>query len=132
MADHGCFYAPATKLIFIHIPAEDRNPEDAGKVARLSLSLYGIRDAAQNWANTLTQFLNQCGFTTGFAFPCNFHNAKRNMVLIVYGDDFTVSGSTVNLQWMKKEFENCFEVTAHILGSEIEQDREVRVLNRII
>ena len=54
------FYAQATRPIFIHIPAEDRNPEDAGYVARLNRSLYGIRDAAQNWANTLTQFLTQC------------------------------------------------------------------------
>ena len=54
------FYAQATRPVFIHIPAEDRNPEDAGYVARLNFSLYGIRDAAQNWANTLTQFLTQC------------------------------------------------------------------------
>ena len=48
------FYAPATRPIFIHIPAEDRTPEDAGKVALLNLSFYGTRDAAQNFANTLT------------------------------------------------------------------------------
>ena len=99
------FYAPATKPIFIHILAEDRTPEDAGKVARLNLSFYGTREAAQNSANTLTHFLSQCGFTTGRASLCNFCYAERDMVLTVHGDDFTVSGSTANLQWMKGDFE---------------------------
>ena len=54
------------------------------------------------------------------------------MNMVVHGDDFIVGGSTANLQWMKKEFENRFEVTAHTLGPEIGQDREVRILNRVI
>ena len=54
------------------------------------------------------------------------------MVLTVHGDDFTVSGSTANLQRMKREFERRFEVTAHTLGPEVGQEREVRILNRVI
>ena len=42
------FYAPATRAIHIHIPAEDRVPGDEGMVAKLNLSLYGTRDAAQS------------------------------------------------------------------------------------
>ena len=51
------FYAPATRPIFIHIPAEDREPGDEGKVAQLNLSLYGTRDAAFNWTKTYTKSL---------------------------------------------------------------------------
>ena len=54
------------------------------------------------------------------------------MVLTVHGDDFTVSGSTANLQRMKREFERRFEVTAHTLGPEVGQEREVRILNGVI
>ena len=126
------FYAPAIRPIFIHIPAEDRTPEDAGKVARLNLRFYGTRGAAENLANTLTQFLNQCGFTTGRASLRNFCHAERDMVLTVHGNDFTVSGSTANLRWMKKGFKRRFEVTAHTLGTEVGQEREVRILNRVI
>ena len=54
------------------------------------------------------------------------------MVLTVHGDDFTIAGSSANVLWMKKEFEKRFEVTTHNLGPEAGQEREVRVLNRVI
>ena len=126
------FYAAATRPLFIHIPAEDRDSEDAGMVAKLNLSLYGTRDAAQNWAATLTQFLNERGFITGRASPCNFHHPEKNMVLTVHGDDFTLGGSSASLSWMRKEFEKQWEVTANILGPEANQLDEIRVLNRVI
>ena len=44
------FYAKATRPVYIEIPIEDFEPGDEGKVARLNLSLYRTRDAAQNWA----------------------------------------------------------------------------------
>ncbi len=40
------FYAPATRDIFIEIPAEDRDANDGDVVGKLGLSLYGTRDAA--------------------------------------------------------------------------------------
>ena len=49
------FYAPAKRPIFIEIPAEDREEGDGNQVAQLNLSLYGTRDAAQNWADSYTQ-----------------------------------------------------------------------------
>ena len=79
------FYALVTRRIFVHIRVEDRAPEDEGKVARLNLSLYGTQDVAQNLANTFKQFLNQCGFTTGRASPCNF---EGDMVLTFHRDIF--------------------------------------------
>ena len=44
------FYAKATRPVYIEIPIENFKPGDESKVARLNLSLYGTRDAAQNWA----------------------------------------------------------------------------------
>ena len=46
------FYAPATRPIYIEIPAEDRTDEDVDCVGILNLSLYGTRDAAMNWSKT--------------------------------------------------------------------------------
>ena len=40
----------ATQPVYIEIPFEDFERGDKGKVARLNVSLYGTRDAAQNWA----------------------------------------------------------------------------------
>ena len=52
--------------------------------------------------------------------------------MTVHGDDFTSSASTKNLEWLKKRFESKFDITAKILGPEVGQEREIRVLNRVI
>ena len=46
------FYAPASRPVYVRIPAEDRLDSDAGNVVQLNLSLYGTRDAAKNWTAT--------------------------------------------------------------------------------
>ena len=55
------FYAKVSRSVYIEIPAEDWQPGDEGKVARLNLSLYGTRDAAQNWAAEYTSYLQSLG-----------------------------------------------------------------------
>ena len=40
------FYADATREIYIELPKEDY---EEGKVGKLRKSMYGTRDAAQNW-----------------------------------------------------------------------------------
>ena len=58
------FYAPATRAIYIQIPAEDKLAGDEGFVAKLNFSVYGTRDAAKNWSQTYTAFLTKIGFKT--------------------------------------------------------------------
>ena len=125
------FYAPATRDLFVKIPKEDKEDGDEGMVAKLRLSLYGTRDAALNWANTYTEFLEKQGFTRGRGCSCNFSH-PRGIIMTVHGDDFTSSASTKNLEWLKRKFEEKFEVTAKLLGPEVGQEREIRVLNRVI
>ena len=48
------FDAAARKEIYIEIQMEDWQPGDADKFARLNLSFYGTRDAAQNWTEEYT------------------------------------------------------------------------------
>ena len=91
----------ATQPVYIEIPFEDFEPGDKGKVARLNLSLYGTRDAAQNWAKEYTTFLEECGFKTGLASPCNCEHMNRELKPTVHGDDFTVTGPMADLQWVQ-------------------------------
>ena len=51
------FYAPARTEIFIEIPMEDWEPGDEMMVAKLNLSVYGARDAAQNLTEEYTKKL---------------------------------------------------------------------------
>ena len=62
------FYAPSKRPTFIEIPSEDRQAGDEGKVGRLELSLYGTRDAAQNWSEEYTKTLKGWGFDVGRSY----------------------------------------------------------------
>ena len=126
------FYAKSRRPIYIEIPIEDFEAGDQHNVARLRLSLYGTRDAAQNWAREYTQFLQKNGFEIGKASPCNFAHASRDLALTVHGDDFTAVGPEEELRWFKSIMEKQYEVKTKLLGPEEGMEREVRVLNRTI
>ena len=64
--------------VYIEIPPEDRQPGDENKIARLKMSLYGTRDAAQNWVRCYTSLLQKLGFERGKASTCNFIHRARN------------------------------------------------------
>jgi len=126
------FYAPATRPIFVEIPEEDRVEGDECKVGRLMLSLYGTRDAAQNWCITYTQFLLELGFTRGTASPCNFRHNALELDLTVHGDDFLVVGGKKSISWLTSRMTNKFEAKVNVIGPDADEEKEVRILNRII
>ena len=63
------FYAKCKRALYIQIPDEDWKPGDEGRVSELQLRSYGTRDAARNWAETSTKYLNRIGFIQD-AGPC--------------------------------------------------------------
>ena len=54
-------YAAARREVFIEITDEDKNGDESGMIGRLNLSRYGTRDAAQNWSEEHTGFLERIG-----------------------------------------------------------------------
>jgi len=125
-------YAPSRRPIFIEIPAEDRLPGDEDRIGQLKLSLYGTRDAAQNWAYEYTRFLKSIGFKTGVASPCNFRNEERDINMTVHGDDFTVVASADQIEWLGDKMKAQYELKMDVLGPDEGQVRELRILNRIL
>jgi len=126
------FYAKVTRPVYIEIPIEDYEHGDEGRVAKLNLSLYGTRDAAQNWAKEYTQHLVSCGFVQGLASPCSFRHERRELMLTVHGDDFTVTGPTSALQWFKGKMQTRYEIKTNVLGPDAGMQREIQVLNRTL
>ena len=85
------FYAKATRDLYIRLPPED--PEAGpGKLGKLNLCLYGTRDAARGWQETLSKHLEKEGFRRSKGFPSVFYHPERDLSLGVHGDDFTVCG----------------------------------------
>ena len=126
------FYAKARRAVFIEVPIEDREEGEEGMIGQLQLSLYGTRDAAQNWAAEYTSLLVGLGFRAGKASPCNFVHDKRGLALTVHGDDFTIIGDEVQLQWLGERMKERYELKMDVLRPEAHQEKEVRILNRII
>ena len=48
------FYAPTRRRVFVELPPEHYQPSDEHMCGLLQYSLYGMRDAAQNWEEELT------------------------------------------------------------------------------
>ena len=126
------FYAPVRRPVFIEIPDEDKEPGDWDMVGQLHLSLYGTRDAAQNWTAEYTRKLKEVGFAPGRASPCNFTHKSRGINLTVHGDDFAVVANSKQLQWFGEVMKSTYDIKMSTLGPDEGQVDEVRLLNRIL
>ena len=128
----ACFYAPATRPVFIQIPSEDWQSGDEEMVGQLNLSLSGTRDAAMNWAKTYSEFLISLGFIVGQASPCNYHHLSRGISVTVHGDDFTSTGNETELRWLDGRMKSRFDVKTEILGPGKRHAKQIQVLNRVL
>ena len=74
------FYAPSESPTFVQICKEDYQSGDEEMCGELRMSMYGTRDAAQNWEEAYSEFMTEIGFCRGRASPCIFwhHVAVHN------------------------------------------------------
>ena len=56
------FYAKATRVIYVEVCEEDKEEGEGDMIGQLELSVYGTRDAAQNWGRTKEEALVDIGF----------------------------------------------------------------------
>ena len=125
------FYAKINRDVYIELPAED--PESGGDlVGKLRLCLYGTRDAAKSWQETLSLHLESVGFKRGRGHPSVFHHPERGLKALVHGDDYVASGASKDIDWFKAELEKAYEIQTQHIGFGAGRPREGKVLNRII
>ena len=88
------FHAPARRRVFVELPPKDHQPADEHVCGLLKYSLYGTRDAAQNWEEELMSTLSDLMLTRGVACPCVWrgHIKGEHVVATVHGDDITIGG----------------------------------------
>jgi len=125
------FYAKIERDVFIELPAED--PDfGSDKIGKLRLCLYGTRDAAKGWQETLSTHLTSIGFTRGLGHPSVFHHKGQGIKTLVHGDDYVSSGSPASMAWLEKELGKAYEIKTQRLGLGSGLCSEGKVLNRII
>lgn len=109
------FHAKVTRHIYVGLPQEDRE-EGLDQVGRLELCLYGTRDAATNWQETVAVHLEGLGFIRGVSIPCVFANAERGILALVHGSDYASTGESGQLRWLQNNLEDRFEIKRTMVG----------------
>ena len=105
------FHAPAQRLVYVQLPNEAFSSDQVNKFCgRLNFSLYGTRDAAQNWETEYTRVLLDLGFAQGKSSPCIFRCKSRDLSCVIHGDDFTLLGPHDQLNWFNRELSRKFQV----------------------
>ena len=103
------FYAKPQRKIFIELPPEDEEAS-AGEIGLLHVCLYGTRDAAKGWQNTLSQDLANIGYKRGVGHPAIFFHAEKDIMTLVHGDDYFSCGSDASLDWRDAELRKLYEI----------------------
>ena len=124
------FYAKIQRDVYIELPNED---EMHGKMlGKLKLCLYGTRDAAKGWQETLSAHLETIGFKRGRGHPCVFYHPERDIKTLVHGDDYVSAGDEGSMEWMEKELAKAYEIKTQRLSGASHHKQEGKVLNRIL
>ena len=124
------FEAPMRRDICVELPAEAGEGEDM--VGHLIMSLNGTRDAATNFQEEVRSFMNKNKADQSKYSPSVYHNKECGLISLVHGDDFITVGNRKNIRWFKNKLEGRFDIKTKIIGQGEGEDREARVLNRII
>lgn len=125
------FHARARREIYVDLRPED---SEEGMCALLLKSLYGTRDAPQNWEYEYSEDLvGTLGFVRGISSPCTYYHEERNVRVVVHGDDFTALGTDEHLDWFRDKTRHKFLLKSRgRLGPEPQDDRVIRILNRVV
>ena len=126
------FHANVCREVFVQLAEEDRKLGEERMCGKLNYSIYGTRDAAQNWANEYTDMLINIGFRQGRAYPCVFHHKARGIRTFVHGDDYVSVAEEKELEWMKRQLESKYQIKTQSLGPGERHQQELEILNRIV
>ena len=125
------FYAPVTRRVYVDLPPEE-GVDTSKFCARLNFSLYGTRDAPLNWHRTYRDHLLGLGFRQSRVSPCVFWHRDRRLRVLIHGDDYVCGGPRSQVAWFQKELSRKFKIKAEVLGPAAEEEKEVRILNRVL
>ena len=79
--------------MWIKLPSEDPRSNEEGVCGLLERSMYGCRDASQNFELFVRHaMVDELGFVSGMSSACVFVHTEKHLTAYVYGDSFTVKG----------------------------------------
>ena len=118
--------------VIIELPPEDRRSRSGEYVGHLRRAMYGTRDAPQQWQQHLARILTDSGCIESQLMPGVFKHGERNLEIIVHVDDLLVTGQRNQLQWLKDELSQRFDMNTMFLGPDRGDAKETQYLGRIL
>ena len=124
------FYAPTRRSVYVNLPDEDSKP---GCCARLNVSMYGTRDAANNWEEKYASHLVKCGFVQGKYSPCVFFHAAKGINVVLHGDNLFFLGNDTALDWCTTIMQEEYDVKIRgRLGPDKHDQTSITILDRCL
>ena len=122
--------------IYMEQPQGFIDPSKPTHVCKLKKSIYGLKQAARCWNNTLTQYLISEGYKKSNADECVYTKVigKSFVILSLYVDDvIPISNNLRILEEEKRKLKNQFEMVDngnihYVLGMQIVRDRTNKTL----
>ena len=118
------------RRVFIELPEGDGGGPGSQQCGLLRKSLYGTRDAAQNWECKLGGFLEEIGLRKGQASTCRHSEKARGISASVHGDDVSVKASREDAEWLIRKFKERYEIKTQMIGEAADLDKQQQILNR--
>ena len=93
-----------------------------------------MRKAAAGWEEDYAKRMEGVGFRRGKGGPTVFFNSKTDVRVVVYGDDFTFSGTREELEKMRSKMGEWYDIKDRggIMGGAQAEIKEVTILGRTV
>src|SRR5437879_4057808 len=95
-----------------------------GKILLLYKSLHGLKQTSLHWFDKLASVLAELGIVSLAFNPCVFINTNLKIILVVYVDEITTVGNSLQIKVLIAHFKTHFKLTSkgglkYILGIEV-------------
>ena len=113
---------------------EEQGPNGEELVCKLNKSIYGLKQAARDWNDTIDKWMRSYGLVASIADPCMYVKRTHRdiLVILIWVDDIVVAGSCMNMiSDFKTAISERFKMKdlgelKFVLGLEVKRDRSRR------
>jgi hypothetical protein len=81
--------------VYMTQPESFVDPENAGKICKLQMSIYGLKQASRSWNIRFDEVVKRFGFIKNEEEPCVYKRASGSALvfLVLYVDDILLIGN---------------------------------------
>ena len=98
----------------------------------LQKAMYGTRDAPAVWQHLVHRILSGLVFALSRTAACAYVHHLKQLRVVAHVDDFLVTGPLPELERLRATLQENFEVDGDVIGSEVGEKPEGRLLGWII